>query len=180
MIGRILQDKEMLESDLSFEIGTLMQAAFIYLDTPTQDAVMARILTLRDNEVKGDRHPYWILKKRAELIVTIPCYLRSPKAQALLNDYEKENGVLIRRPDIKSRSGWVSAPFSFEVFHRNSDSGVLRLLAHYSGFKKDSDEFLVGGERGDWHTVRQSIIATPKSILALVVHSLGKYFRKVS
>ncbi|MEA1933429.1 MAG: hypothetical protein U9N60_03215 [Thermodesulfobacteriota bacterium] len=46
LIGRILRDKDMLESDLSFELGTLMQAAFIYLDTPRQDAVMACILTL--------------------------------------------------------------------------------------------------------------------------------------
>lgn len=146
LIGRILSDKDMLESDLAFELGTLMQAAFIYLDTPTQDKVMACISTLHEDKLTDESYFYWILKKRAKLIVTIPCYLRTSEAQAILEDYEKRNGKLIRQPDIMSRGGTVHAPFSFEVFHRTSDSGVLRLLAHYSEHKRDFDDFLVGGE----------------------------------
>jgi hypothetical protein len=40
----------------------------------------------------------------------------------------------------------VSAPFSFEVFLSVSDNGVLRLLAHYTDYVRDYDDFLVGGE----------------------------------
>jgi ATPase family protein associated with various cellular activities (AAA) len=147
LIGRILRDEGMLESDLSFELGKLMRASFIYLDTSTQDAVVVCILTLQKDKLTDERYLYWILKKRAELIVTIPRYLRSSEAQAVLDDYEKTNGVLIRQPDIRSHGGWVRAPFSFEVFHHTSDSGVLHLLAHYSGYERDFDDFLVGGER---------------------------------
>ena len=147
LIGRILKDKDMLESELSFELGTLMHVAFIYLDIPTQDAVMACILTLHELKYRltEERH-ILILKKRAELIVTIPRCLRSPEAQAVLDDYEKKEGVLIRQPDIRHRGGYVRAPFSFEVFLRISDSGVLRLLAHYSEYKSDFDDFLIGGK----------------------------------
>lgn len=168
LIGRILRDKDMLESDLSFELGTLMQAAFIYLDTPMQDAVMACILTLREDELTEERYLYWILKKRAELIVTIPRYLRSSETQTLLDDYEKTNGVLTRHPDIGSRSGMVSAPFSFEVFLNTSDSGVLRLLAYYSGYERDFGDFLVGGERAVGGQLCEASSRHPSRFLCLL------------
>lgn len=146
LIGRILIEKSMLESDLFFELGKLMKASFIYLDTSTQDAVMACILTLQEDRLTSESYIYSILKNRAELIATIPPYLRSYEAQAVLDDYEKINGVLIPQPHIKSRSGWVRPPFSFEEFHRISDRGVLRLLKHYAGYERTFDDSLIGGE----------------------------------
>jgi hypothetical protein len=147
LIGRMLIDKDMLESDLSFELGTLMRAAFIYLDAPAQDGVIACILTLQDDESTDVQNLHRILEKRAKLIVNIPPYLRSSEAQAVLDDYEKTKGVLIRQPEIMSYGGMVCAPFTFEVFNRARDSEVLRLLAHYSGYERSFDDFLVGGER---------------------------------
>ncbi len=149
LIGLILCDKDFLESDLSYELGTLMQVAFMYLDTPSQDAVMECILTLREGDLTDltdESDLFWILSQRAKLIVTIPCYLRSSGAQAVLDAYEKTAGWLIRQPTIGGRCGFVTAPFSFEKFLNISDSGVLRLLTHYSGYKRDCDDFLVGGE----------------------------------
>lgn len=146
LIGHILCDKGMLESDLAFELGTLINAAFIYLDTTIQDEVMACILTLYKDRITDKEYFRWILKKRSELIVAIPCFLRSSEAQKLLADYEKIYGVLIPQPDIRSKSGTVHPPFSFEVFNQINDRGVLRLLTHYAGYKRHFDEFLVGGE----------------------------------
>ena len=168
LIGRLLRGKDMLESDLSFEFGTLMQAAFIYLDAATQDEVMACILTLWEDALTDESALYWILKKRAELIATIPRYLRSFEAQTVLDDYEKAEGVLIRHPDIRSRGGWVSAPFSFEVFNRASDSGVLRLLAHYSGYERNFDDFLVGGERQVGGQLSEASSCNPNRFLRLL------------
>jgi hypothetical protein len=176
LIGRILRDRDMLESDLSFELGTLIQAAFIYLDTPTQDAAIECILTLWEDELTDERNLYWILKERAELIANIPRYLRSFEAQAVLDDYEKTKGVLIRQPDIRSRGGMVRVPFSFEVFHRTSDSGVLRLLAHYSGYERDFDDFLVGGERQVGGQLREASSRHPTRFLRL----LSTYWADIS
>lgn len=147
LISRLLRDKDMLESDLSFELGTLMQAAFIYLDISTQDAVTENILKLWDEKLTAEQHYNWILKERAKLIVAIPRYLRSPTAKAVLEGYEKANGILIRQPDIRSCGGVVRAPFSYQVFQCIDDIGILRLMKHYSGFKRDFDEYLVGGVR---------------------------------
>jgi len=168
LIGRILRDKDMLESKLAFELGTLMQTAFIHLDAPMQEAMIACILTLWEDELTDERCTSWILKKRTELIAAIPCYLRSSEAQAVLDDFEKTNGVLIRQPHMGSRSGIVRAPFSFEVFHRASDSGVLRLLAHYSGYERDFDDFLIGGERQVGGQLREASSRHPSRFLRLL------------
>lgn len=146
LIGRLLCDRNLLEFELSYEIGKLIQTAFIYLNSATQDAVMATIRNLWEEPNPDEGTRLWILKQRALYISAIPCHLRSLELQTMLDTYEMSCGTLIRQPDIRSRGGWVRAPFSFEVFLNSSDGGVIRLLAHYSGYKRDFDDFLVGGE----------------------------------
>jgi len=147
LIGRLLCDRNFLEFELSFELSILIRTAFIYLDSHTPDAVMETMQTVWEEEVTEEGTRFWVLKKRAEYISAIPCHLRSAEAQAILDAYEKKYGTLIRQPSIGMRSGWVAAPFSFEVFLNASDEGVIRLLEHYSGYNRDFDDFLVGGER---------------------------------
>jgi hypothetical protein len=146
-------------------LGSLIQAAFIYLDPLSQDAVMACILTVSKETIEDESHRFWILKKRVELIVAIPCYLRSPEMHSMLDFYEKEQGVLIREPYIESIGGIVSAPFSFEVFLDSSDGGVLRLLEHYMGQGGDFDDFLVGGEREVGRQLREAASRHPTRFL---------------
>lgn len=147
LIGSMLCNKNLLKFELSYELGTLIHSAFIFLDATTQDAVTANILALWVGEISDEPSRFWTLKGRAEFIVTIPCYQRSPEAQAVLDAYEKKAGTLVRQPDIRACGGIVRAPFSYEVFLNSSDAGVLRLLSHYDGYERDFDDFLVGGER---------------------------------
>lgn len=143
VIGRMLCDKAFLESDLSYELGTLIQTAFVYLDAAGQDAVQATVLTIHQETATDPMHHAWRLQKQAHLIITIPCQLRSPAAQAVMDDCEKAVWPLVRQPDIGMCGGMVSAPFSFEVFLAASDSAVLRLLAHYNGYARDSFDDLL-------------------------------------
>ncbi|MBN9225698.1 MULTISPECIES: NACHT domain-containing protein [Legionella] len=166
LIGRMLCDRGSLESELSFELGTLMQTAFIYFDTLTQDAVMACILAIWEGTLTDEGSHFWILKKRAELIITIPCHLRSAGAQAILDTYEREEGILVRQPFIGMSGGMVSAPFSFKVFLDSSDCGVLRLLEHYSGHGRD--DLLVGGEREVGWQLREAASRQPARFLSLL------------
>lgn len=148
VIKRLLCDKPLLESDLSYELGTLMQSSFAQLDGATQDAIQAIILSLHQEDAADPHYRPWMLKKQAQLILTIPCHLRSSAIHAVLDACEKSFWPLERQPDIGMRGGMVSAPFSFEVFLAASDYAVLRLLAHYNGYDRNSyDDFLVGGER---------------------------------
>ncbi|MGX9693387.1 AAA family ATPase [Achromobacter anxifer] len=170
LIGRMLCDKDLLEFELSYELGTLIQSAFIFLEPPVQDAVTAKILNLWGEEVSDEPSRFWILKRRAEYIVTIPCYQRSPEAQAVLNTYEKKAGTLIRQPHIRSRGGSVSAPFSYEVFLNSGNAGVSCLLFHYAGYESHFDDFLVGGEREVGWQLREASSRHPTRFLDLLAN----------
>ncbi|WP_434514695.1 AAA family ATPase [Dechloromonas sp. ARDL1] len=168
LIGRMLCDSSLLEFELSYELGTLIHSAFTFLDIPTQDAVMASILRIWEKELADEHRSFWLLKEQAELIVTIPSYLRSPASQAVMDEYEKKAGALIRQPDIRSRGGWVSAPFSYEVFLSSDDDVVLRLLSHYSGHKSNFDDFLVGGESQVGWQLREASSRHPMRFLGFL------------
>lgn len=169
LIGRLLCDSNILEFELSYELGTLIQAAFIYLDSHTQDSVMATIQALWEDEPVTDGETrLWVLKKRAEYISTIPCHLRSSETQAVLDAYEKIYGTLYREPCIGMRGGIVAAPFSYEVFLNASDCGILHLLVHYTGHGRDFDDFLVGGEREVGWQLREASSRNPSRFLGLL------------
>ncbi|CAG9297935.1 AAA family ATPase [Celerinatantimonas diazotrophica] len=167
--GRLLCDKDLLKCELSYELGALIQTAFIYLDSHTQDSVMATIQTLwNDEQVTDEETRLWVLKKRAEYISTIPCHLRSSETQAILDAYEKIYGTFYRQPYIGTRGGTVAAPFSYEVFLNASDGGILHLLAHYTGHNRDFDDFLVGGEREVGWQLHEASSRHPSRFLGLL------------
>jgi hypothetical protein len=169
LIGRLLCDRNLLEFKLSYELGALIGTAFISLKFPIQDAVMEKILSIWKEERETDeRENLWILKARVEYISAIPCHLRSPEAQTILDSYERICGTLIREPSIGARGGWVAPPFSFEVFLKASDDSVVRLLAHYSEYNRDFDDFLVGGKREVGGQLREASSRQPSRFLRLL------------
>ncbi|MDP1772016.1 MAG: ATP-binding protein [Methylobacter sp.] len=167
-VACLVTDKRMLESHLRYELGSLIHASFLYLDEQAQDAVMSVILTLRDDENINEKP--WVLTARAELVLAIPCHLRSPEAQATLASWEKAFGPCIRQPHIGSRGGWVAAPFSYQRFLDGSDSAVLKILSHYAeevrgNWERDS---LVGGaEQVEWQ-LREATSRSPARFMRLL------------
>lgn len=148
VIGRMLCDQALLASDLSYELGGLINKAYIFLAHSIQVSIQENILTIDQEDASDPQARSWMIKKQALLITAIPCHLRSTNSQAVLNECEKLVWPLIRQPYIYSRGGTVSAPFSFEVFLNSSNNGVLCLLKHYNGYDRDSfTDFLVGGKR---------------------------------
>src|SRR5690606_3948845 len=103
------------------------------------------------------------------------CHLRSPEVQAVVDLYEKKEGILIRQPHIHSMSGIVGAPFSFEVFLGARDIMVLKLLAHYDGHSEwYGADFLLGGKREVGWQLREASSRHPSRFLGLLsVHWAG-------
>ena len=170
LIGRLLRDRNLLEFELSYELGTLIRAAFVYLDSHTQIEVMATIQNVWEEREPDESTRLWILKQRAQYISAIPCHLRSLELQTKLDTYEKSCGTLIWLPTILSRGGTVAAPFSFDVFLNSSDDIVIRLLVHYTGYKRnfDFDDFLVGGEGQVGGQLREAASRHPFRFLRLL------------
>lgn len=170
LIGRLLGSRELLKSQLSYELGSLARAGFVFLDRSTQCAVLTTVQSLWEEQVVDDGRHSWILMKRAEYISAIPCHLRSEEAQSILDTYESKFGTLIRNPSIGMRGGIVSAPFSYELFLSISDYGVVRLLSHYAGYNAH-DDFLAGGEREVGTQLREASSRHPSRFLRLLAAS---------
>ena len=169
VIGQMLCDKAFLESDLSYELGTLIHTTFLQLDSGAQDAVQATVLTLYQETTSDQPQRAWLLQKQAQLILTIPCHFRSSAAQAVLSECEQSEWPLVRQPDISGRGGMISSPFSFEVFLATIDDAVLCLLAHYNGYARNSfDDFLMGGEREVGSQLHEAASRNPTRFLKLL------------
>lgn len=180
LISELLCDRNLLEFELSFELGELIHEAFIFLNEETQDTVMATIQTVLEDFEENEKYHLKILKKRAEYIAAIPCHLRSVETQAILNKYESLYGTLIPKPFIYSKGGAVLAPFSYTVFLNTNDDGVVRLLKHYEGHSRDSFEYLVGGQREVGMQLREASSRQPSRFLhlsSLYWSSLDSQFR---
>ena len=175
-IGRLLCNRNLLEFELSYELGAMIQAAFILLGSDTQDLAIKTILNLWEDDPVTDINPRsWILKKRAEYIFPIPCHLRSSEAQAILNEYEVIHGKFYRQPFIGMRGGAIVPPFSYEVFLNASDRGVLNILTHYAGHNRDGDDFLLGGKREVGWQLRDASSRHPSRFLDFLTYHWGNF-----
>jgi hypothetical protein len=171
LIGRMLCNREMLEFGLTYELGNLLQSSFMLLGESFQIKILKVILSLWMAELDGSSSDLWAIKKRSELLIAIPSYLRSPDAQVIVDMYEKQAGALIRQPDIHSHGGTVSAPFSFEEFLQISNGGVLLLCRHYDGHSDwhgNGIDFLVGGEREVAWQLREAASRHPTRFISLL------------
>lgn len=166
----LLNDKVLLESDLSYELGTLLEAACVYFEETELEAVQTTVLALHQKDTSDEVHDRrWMLDKQAQLLLAIPCHLRIPTAQVILDENEQAAWPLMRQPHIEISGGVVSAPFSFEVFLAASDAAVLRLLNHYKGYvPRCSDDFLTGGEREVRVQLHQAASRAPVRFLRLL------------
>ncbi|MDP3607616.1 MAG: AAA family ATPase [Methylophilus sp.] len=167
VIGRLLSNRDLLEFSLSFEIANLIKSAFIYLDEATQDVAIATMLNIwHEDEETDEDSRWWKIKRRLEFISAVPCQLRTEEAQRLIDSYEKTNGRFILQADIGMRSGTVAAPFSYEVFLNASDTGILNLLAHYTGYGEGGwSVSFIGGEREVGWQLREASSRQPVRFL---------------
>lgn len=181
VIGYMLCDTELLESGLSFELGTLIKTAFINFDAATQDAIQLSILGIHQEESADAGHDAWRLRQQAQLILPIPCHLRTPAAQATIDKVGHLIWPLVRQASIESRGGWISPPFSFEVFLNCSDLAVLRLLSHYEGYLRNSfSDYLIGGEDEVGGQLKEAASRHPSRFIAFLLNhwkNIPKRFR---
>jgi hypothetical protein len=147
LIGKIIAYDKNIEHDFTYEISSLIKNSFVFLDESTQDKVTDSILSIHSDEI-NEQHGSWIILKKARLISTIPCHLRSKVSQEFFDAQRSHVRPFIHQPEIIYRGGTVVAPFSFDIFIASTNQAILNLLAHYS--TPDSPhrvDSLIGGQR---------------------------------
>jgi len=168
LISQLLCNKDLLEFELSYEICLLIQAVFIFLEDKVQNKFLLLAQTVFDKREADGEVLYWIHKKRAEYIYAVPCHLRSPETQQLLNNYESAFGRVVIKPSIRSWGGAVVAPFSYKVFLDISDCSVMRLLVHYTKYGSKYDDYLVGGQREVGMQLREAASRHPSRFINML------------
>lgn len=176
LVEIILSKNDWCESDISYECGQLISVAFVHLSSDAQDLITSKIFNAWAYRYNEEKHAYWIDKERANLLKTIPCYLRSPETQLLIDRIERVEGTLIPSPDIWSSGGFVMAPFSYEVFLRGNNNDVLKLIQHYSGYVRNFGMDHVGGEEEVGRQLNEAASRNPSRFLMF----LGDYWEDIS
>lgn len=175
LVATTVCDRSLLQSKLSFEVGTLIKIAFIQLPAEVQDAAIAEIMQIF-SEYEGEKETYdWIRREKVQLLLAIPAHLRTRAAQKLIDESDSLEGLQVRRPSIGIRGGMVGAPFPFEIFLDSVNANVLRLLSHYDGHRDFSgDDFLIGGQREVGGQLREAASRMPKRFLGLLSNNWEK------
>lgn len=169
LITLILCNNQTYELHLNDELAELIQSAFIFLDDDAQDAVTATILNIHNKAPYDHLGNLWALKRHAKLIIKIPCHIRSPEAQTLVEIHEKYAGVPDSYPHVQSWSGIVSSPFPFQVFLELSDSAVVKILNYYSNQPASNGaDFLLGGKHEVAMELQEASSRNPTRFLGIL------------
>lgn len=177
VIRQLLLRKSMLDSDLAYEIGTLMQASFLYLTAATQGAVQDAILTIGKRYLTHPEQRRWAIKEQSDLFIAIPCHLRTDAANAVLREIENIEWPVVRTPIIYVGGGWVQPPFAFDVFLDASDEGVVRILGHY---RNHLDGFFDSDFRGGEEAVGSQLIEAASRAPSRFIRLLSKSWDEFS
>jgi len=169
LVASTVCDNSLLQSKLSFEVGSLIKVAFIQLSGDAQDASIANIMQIY-SDVGDEKDKYnWIRREKVQLLLAIPTHLRTNDAQELIDENDSSEGVQVREPSIGMRGGMVGAPFPYGVFLNSQDASVMRLLSHYEGHSNSrGDDFLIGGEREVGWQLREAASRMPMRFLKLL------------
>jgi len=158
-------EPEMLSSRLSYEVGDLIRAVTPHLEHEAQAVVMNAIAAMPD----GD--PF-LVREKCAMVTAVPAPFRTPELVSLLEMHEREEGWIIREPDILGVSGVVRSPFDYQRFLDAEDAMVLRLLEHYASPASGRDwGDLIGGGEQVGSELREAASRAPVRFLRLLADS---------
>lgn len=162
----LASEPEMLSYRLAFEVGDLIRSVMPVLDHAAQDIVLQAIAAMPE----GD---HFLVREKCAMVKAVPASFRSPELMGLLEKHEREEGWIIREPDILGASGAVTSPFDHQRFLDADDPSVLRLLEHYaSPGARERDWFdLVGGAEQVGSELREAASRAPVRFLRLLADS---------
>lgn len=165
---RLLREKPLTDSEFGYELGCLIKVAFVYFDSSQQNMVLAAVFAIAECDDQDEHETLRRQSVQARFVACIPCHMRPPNAQLLLEQVEAREDVFIETPPIQSWSGIVSPPFPFSVFLETSNHGVLRILKHYTGYERRFEEGPTGGKIEVASMLREAASRDPDRFLGIM------------
>jgi hypothetical protein len=167
-----LQDEELFRwSNLSYELGELMQMAYPYISESVRVANQALLLSLHAAQVREiEGVPVWAYYREVyNRLIWIPCIFRIPDTQSLIDTWQDYFGYSRPSPDIHTWGGLVMSPLSSEDLLKLSDHALFRLLHYYEGCPGRDYGDLVGGFSEVKSVLREACSLEPRRFLDLFI-----------
>jgi hypothetical protein len=144
-IGLLLTDRELFRhSQLSYELGQLMNAAYPFLSVNIMKSSQNLLLGLYDDD-RNLTNSDWIDRGICRWLQWIPACFRLSDSQERLDYFCDYLHPFDRNPPIQTSGGWIAAPFSAEALLGFSPDGIIRLLQHYEpGSSGEGDDWNLG------------------------------------
>lgn len=167
-----LQDEELFcWSNLSYELGELIQMAYPYISEAVQIANQALLLSLHAAQVREiEGLPDWAYYREVyNRLIWIPCIFRIPETQSLIDTWQHYFGYHHPSPDIHTWGGLVMSALSSEDLLKLSDNALFRLLHYYEGCPGRDYGDLVGGFSEVKSVLREACSLEPRRFLDLFI-----------
>ncbi|WP_430461740.1 NACHT domain-containing protein [Thalassolituus sp. LLYu03] len=166
IIQQLVLDEKVLGSNLSFEIGNLINKSIIYFIDKAILELNQKIGLLYKDKTYSEGNMSRIPRRKVSYISAIPGFLRSDSNQRTLDTYKRINGEYIHEPDIHISVRWGRAPFSFEDIFELSDKVLSKVLKHCA----EHDDIWMSDEELVQRELEQASSRKPIKYINYVIH----------
>lgn len=166
----LVSDDLFRDSNLHYELGLFMQAAYPYVSDQIHEDNQKTIMSLYVGDDYEDGSSDWRNKNIYQLLIWIPSIFRSKETQKFIEFWQRQFGPELPEPDIRSRGGIVCSPISTDNMMGLTDHGLLKLLQHYKNFdswERRQAPGLTGGREEVSSVFRDCCSIDPRRFLAL-------------
>jgi len=169
----LLRPEILFESNLSDEVGELIQGIFPYL-LPEQRETIQKIIMERndpDNKDENEGQPRWLLKWKYKQLSVIPRIFRLPETTVFIEKWQDRFGLWPQPPEIRGWGGTVESPISVSQMEDLSEKGLLKLFGFYNDKTSGRDwfnpsEHLKGGIDEIAHVLSQCVERNPQKYIS--------------
>ncbi|MGP1385590.1 MAG: NACHT domain-containing protein [Thainema sp.] len=166
-----LQDQELIcNSELSYELGGLMQMSYPYISETTQinnQTIILSSCAVQENDQNSSS--FWQYRKTYNLLIWISPFFRIAETQTFIDTWQNHFGYSQPEPEIYSRGGAILPPLSKENLLKLSDESLFRLLQYYQQYLHSDffDRDLARGFNGVVSILREACSLHPIHFLDL-------------
>ncbi|BAU04457.1 MULTISPECIES: caspase family protein [Nostocales] len=171
-VESLLQDDKLFHhSDLSYELGELMQMTYPKISESAQTANQAMILSLI-SETREYEQEYSFREYRGlyDLCLSIPSIFRGLEIQEFVDSLQNYFGYTSPEPNIYSWGGIVIPPLSSQDFLKLSDKSIFQLLNYYKAYENRNifNRDMIGGLSEVKGVLRDACSLHPERFIGLL------------
>ncbi|MFI5293852.1 MAG: AAA family ATPase [Thermodesulfovibrionales bacterium] len=128
----ILRPEILFDSQLSDELGELINGIVPFLLPELQEILQKIILERKKPDRETEDQPRWLFNWQYQKLSVIPSIFRLPEAQAFIETWQNTFGAWPQPPKLIGWGGMIGSPISVSEMEGLSLNGLIKLFSFYS------------------------------------------------